>query len=177
MRRDRRGFAPIALILLVVAGIVVLGGVFYYFHKVTPAQTPAGSTPPIVATSTTPTSTATSTPPPPITIYRSYLSPSSGAVGTVVTIHASGFASTGNQVTLNGMVSGSLDNLFSPDGKMLVFTVPSTLGPNCKADQACPMYLLMVTAGSYKVNVILPTGATENIGTFMVTGGGLRVQP
>jgi hypothetical protein len=113
------------------------------------------------------TSSATSTP---VTGYRSYLAPSSGPVGTVVTIHGSGFAPTGNQVTMDGMVAGSLSDLSSPDGKTLTFAVPSSLGPNCKPDQACPMYLMEVTARSYTVAVIL-NGVTYDIGTFTVTGG------
>lgn len=172
---DRRGFAPIAIVLLVIAGIAVLGGVFYYFHSRPSMPPPANNNPPVVATSTTPTSTATSTATStPITTYRSYLTPSSGPVGTVVTIHGSGFAPTGNQVTLDGMVAGLLDGLSSPDGKTLTFTVPSGLGPNCKPDQACPMYMRVITPGSYAVGVI-SNGITYNIGTFTVTGvGGLR---
>jgi hypothetical protein len=168
MDMGRRGFAPIAIALIVAACIIVIGGAFYYFHRMPPASAPVNNNPPVVATSTVPTSTPTSTP---ITSYRGYLTPSSGRVGTVVTIHASGFAPTGNQVTLDGMVAGSLDDLSSPDGKTLTLTVPSSLGPNCKPDQACPMYLRVVTAGSYSVAVI-SNGVTYNIGTFTVTGGG-----
>ena len=270
MKMDHRGFAPIGIALIVIACIVVIGGAFYYFHRV---ASPVVNNPTPVASSTTPTSTgthlspssgsvgtvisihgsgfaktgntvlvdgmvaaslesipssdgntitftmpqtlgpvcksemcaqylvdvtpkaytisvvsnkvtqdigsftvvATSTPTStPIATYRSYLTPSSGPVGTVVTIHASGFASTGNQVTLDGMVDGSLNDVSSPDGKTLTFTVPSSLGPNCKPDQACPMYMIVVTARSYTVAVI-SNGVTYNIGTFTVTGGGLQV--
>ncbi len=156
-----------AVILLVIVGIAVLGGVFYYLHSGPSTPSPSNNNPPVVTTSTTPTSTST-----PITGYRSYLTPLSGPVGTVVTIHASGFAPTGNQITLDGMVGASLENVASPDGKTLTFTVPSSLGPNCKPDQACPMYLRVVTAGLYTVSVI-SNGTTYNIGMFTVTGGGI----
>lgn len=268
MRRDKRGFAPIAVIVLIVVGVAILGGVFFYFHK---TSAPVKPLTPIVATSTTPTSTTTSTTylspasgsvgtvvtihgsgfaktgntvlidgmvavslesisssdgntltftmpqtlgpvcksemcaqylvevtpkaysvsvvsnnvtqdigsftvtgtplSPPTTSYRSYLTPSSGPVGTVVTIHASGFAPTGNTITFNGMVAPSMSNVSSPDGKTLTFTAPSSLGPNCKPDQACPMYLILVSDSSYQVNVIT-NGVTQDIGSFTVTGGG-----
>jgi hypothetical protein len=106
--------------------------------------------------------------------YRSYLTPTSGLVGATVTIHASGFAATGNQVTLNGMVSAQLSDLPSPDGKTITFVVPQDLGPNCKTNEACPMYVMLVGVGSYNVGVIT-NGVTQNIGSFTVTGGGLPI--
>ncbi len=162
MYRGRRGFAPVVLVLLIVVGIAVLGGAFYYFHKASPTM----GNPPVVATSTTPTSTQD----------VDSLSPASGPVGTTVTIHGSGFAASGNQVTLNGMVSGSLKGLSSPDGKTITFVVPLNLGPNCRPDEACPEFLLLVSAGSYNVSVI-SNGVTQSIGVFTVTGGGLRAMP
>lgn len=164
MRRDQRGFAPIALIVLIVIGIAVLGGVFYYFHKSPPPPSPIVNNPPVVATSTAPISTT------PSSTTRGYLTPTSGPVGTLVTIHGSGFAAMGNTIALDGLVTESLIDVSSPDGKTLTFIVPRSLGPNCKPDQACPMYLILVTARSYNVSVI-SDGVTHNIGTFTVTGG------
>ncbi len=170
MNINRRGLAPVIMILLIAAGIVVLGGVFYYFHMQAPSvpapvsTAPASSTPPVIATTTTPTSTGIST----STSTGFSLSPSSGLVGTMVTIHGSGFAATGNTVTFGGLVGPSMKDISSPDGKMLTFTVPSTLGPNCKPTEPCPQFIMVITPPhTYSVSVI-SGDITQNVGTFTV---------
>jgi hypothetical protein len=168
MTMNKRGFTPIALILLVVAGIAVLGGVFYYY------LTPASIPPVVVTTSTTPTSTSNSTSTAtssPIGTYKAYLSPTSGLIGSTVTIHGSGFAATGNKVLFNGMVAASMSNLSSANGKTLTFVVPQDLGPNCKPNEMCAQYLMVVGARAYTVTVV-SNGVTQNLGTFTVTAGG-----
>ncbi|HUC31252.1 MAG TPA: IPT/TIG domain-containing protein [Candidatus Paceibacterota bacterium] len=176
MNTNRKGITPIPIILLIAAGIAVLVGVFYYFHKPPPSSPPpVVNNPPIVVTSTVPTlpiAPSTSTPQ-----SAGTLSPSSGPIGTVVTIHGNGFSSTGNTITLNGLVGASLTDVSSPNGKALMFTVPQSLGPDCKTDQPCPEFLMEVGDGNFTVSVI-SNGVTQNIGIFTVTGaGGLRVAP
>src|SRR6516162_5852883 len=61
----------------------------------------------------------------------SYLSPSSGHAGTVVTIHGTGITATGNTVEFASADSRGLADmrsLNSSDGATLTFTVPATLG-------------------------------------------------
>jgi len=147
---------------MVAVGILVLGGVFYYFHH---AMRNGGNTGNGSATSTPPTASSTA----PFVI-----TPSSGLVGSMVTIAGSGFGATGNTVTFNGMVSASMSDLSSPDGRTLAFAVPSSLGPNCKPDQACPMYEMLVGSGTYRVSVIT-NGVTQAAGSFTVTGGGMKI--
>lgn len=155
-----------SIIGILVIALICLGA--YCYIKAASSTVLVG----VVASS--PTSTVTSTPvnptPPVIPSSTATLSPESGPVGTVITIHDNGFALTGNTVTINGMVSGSLKSLPS-NGNTIVFTMPSSLGPNCKPDQACPQYLMEVTNNTYAVAVISPSGVTQAVGNFTVTGG------
>lgn len=115
--------------------------------------------------------TTTSTTTHPTSPFKAYVAPASGAVGTAVTIHGSGFGAT-NIVTMNGLTSASLKNIASSDGHILKFVVPEELGPNCKPDQMCAQFLLLVSPNTYKISVI--TGSTtQDIGTFTVTGKAL----
>jgi len=97
----------------------------------------------------------------------SSLNPSSGAVGTQVTIFGSNFTATGNSARFMDYapVGG---NLSSTDGKTLQFTVPSLLYPNCASGMACPQYVLSVTPGNYQITVTNANG-TSNSQTFTVT--------
>lgn len=168
MAKNRGGFAPIGIALIVAACVVVLGGAFYYLQfKETPSL-PVVEQP--VATSTTQvaSSTPTSTPP----TKKSPLYPSSGPIGATVTINGSGFAATGNVVTMNGLSAASLKNLSSADGKTITFIVPQTLGPVCNKAEMCAQFLVEVTPGTaYNIDVIAPDASTSQvIGTFTVTG-------
>lgn len=87
-----------------------------------------------------------------------YLSPQSGAVGTVVTISGSGFSSTNNTVRFgNGILTG----LNSYDGRSLSFTVPATLSGYGYST---------VTPGIYNVSVTNSSGANSNTLPFTVNG-------
>ncbi len=157
---NRRGFAPIGIALIVAACVIVFGGAFYYLH------TRGASTLPPVAQQPTPSSTA---PTPPTTSAPLY--PSSGPIGATVTINGSGFAATGNVVTMNGLTAASLKGLFSADGKTITFIVPTTLGPVCSKG-ICAAFLVEVTPGTtYAVDVVAPDGSSsQTIGTFTITG-------
>lgn len=89
----------------------------------------------------------------------SSLSPTSGPIGTQVSIYGSGFAATGNRVNF-----GQLDALpgsFSSNGTNIVFTVPTY----------SPINGLSVQPGNYPVSVISVDGrsASDSI-NFTVTG-------
>jgi hypothetical protein len=171
---SKKGLSTINIILLVVAAFVV-GALIYYFHEGSDvsAYLPVNGSSSTVATSGEPISPGTvfqappATTTPSTTVITATLTPKTGGVGTAVTIHGSGFASTGNMVTMNGLVNGSLDNLPSADGNTIKFTIPSNLGPNCNPDQACPQYLIVVTNNTYNIAVI-SNGVTQNIGVFIV---------
>src|SRR5579885_2515282 len=117
---NNKGIAPIAAILLVLAGLAVLGGVFYYsYESALPSnQAPvATSTPPAPSPSPTlPTPNPTPTPTPTPPAAGAYLTPTTGPAGISVTIHGSGFAATGNKITFNNLIAASMNNLSSADG-------------------------------------------------------------
>jgi len=178
MSTNNKGFSPIAIAWLVVAVVIVVaGGVFYYTHmanRTTPplaAQSqPSNGNSPVGATSTpSSTSPAHSTgPASPTKKFPIY--PASGPVGATITLNGSGFAATGNIVTLNGLTSASLKDLPSADGKTVKFVLPSALGPNCKPDEMCAEYLVDVTAGTTFDVAIISNGVTQDLGPFTVTG-------
>ncbi len=92
------------------------------------------------------------------TVSISYLSPSQGAVGTLVTVTGSGFSYSGNTVRFgNGVIS----NVSSFNGTSLTFTVPSYLSGYGSQ---------VVTNGSYNVSVTNASGYSSNTLTFNVTG-------
>ncbi len=110
--------------------------------------------------------TATTTPGAP---YLTSLSPSSGPIGTAVTIYGSGFALTGtNRVNFD---TGVIMNVASTDGIRLSFTVPEDRVPLCAVTE--PRCLLPapynpVRTGSYTVSVTTPAGAASNYLSFNV---------
>ncbi len=87
----------------------------------------------------------------------SYLSPSSGGIGSTVTVVGSGFTATGNSVRFgNGIIS----NLLSSNGTSITFTVPS---------QLTGFGTQFVGLGVYNVSVTNGNGATSNAVPFTVT--------
>jgi len=124
-----------------------------------PAPTPTGTSSTTATVENTPTITSESV--------------SSGAVGTQVTLYGRGF----NSSSIVHFASGAIQNTkVSANGTELTFTIPSSLGAYCKPDQACPMYMMLVQNGTYKLYVEnVPatgdaTGPTSNTVTFTVTG-------
>gem|GEM_PF-3859199 len=120
------------------------------------------------------TSTGSAVPPPGETVVATStavsMAPSSGPVGTTVTVSGMDFGAT-STVTINGLVAASLRNLKSADGKTLKFKIPGTLGPDCAPTQICAQFLLNVTPGPYSIAVASGL-STMNIGIFTVTGAG-----
>ncbi len=88
----------------------------------------------------------------------SYLTPTSGAVGTSVTVYGSGFSTGGNTVRFG---TGIIANLNSSDGHSVSFVVPNTLiGYGSQP----------ITLSTYQVSVSNSAGYTSNSMPFTVTG-------
>ena len=99
-------------------------------------------------------------------ITISQLSPSSGPVGSVITITGSGFTSTGNTINFG---SGVIPNISSQNGTSLTFTIPSAQYPACyyTAPQCLPP-IVITSTGQYNVSVTNSNG-TSNSQIFNVT--------
>ena len=93
----------------------------------------------------------------PCPLSISYLTPSSGAVGSTVTIYGRGFSQNGNTINFG---QGIIANLRSFDGTSLSFTVPSTLIGYGTAP---------VVIGTYPVSVTNAYGERSNTLQFQVT--------
>ena len=93
------------------------------------------------------------------------ITPTSGTVGTLITIRGSGFAATNNVVRFG---RGYLRNLDSPGGTTLSFTVPDGL-ELCAPDAVgpCPGAYPPVTPGDYAV-AVMSQGTTSNSLAFTV---------
>ncbi|MFA6050318.1 MAG: IPT/TIG domain-containing protein [Candidatus Paceibacterota bacterium] len=104
------------------------------------------------------------TPPLPTPISISSLSPSSGPVGTTVTIYGSGFFGD-NKIFFDG---SSITAQNSPNGTSLTFTVPSYVSPYCPQGAYCALYAKQILPGTYNVQVKNNNGES-NIVTFTVT--------
>lgn len=104
----------------------------------------------------------TITPPKPQSSITS-LQPTSGLVGTSVTITGSGFTATNNSVKFGG---GYLNGI-SSNGTAVTFTVPDGLTPCPPGGTVCAQSFMQVTPGVYSVSVINANG-TSNIVNFAV---------
>jgi hypothetical protein len=96
----------------------------------------------------------------------SSITPTAGPSQTNVTITGTGFTDN-NIVHLSvGAISGlgSINN-----GTSITFTLPSSIGPYCKPGQACPMYMALLTNGTYPVSVETANGSSNSV-SFTVTG-------
>jgi hypothetical protein len=101
------------------------------------------------------------------TPYVSYVSPTSGSIGTQITISGTGFSLYGNTVHFG---SGGQQNLPSYNGTTITYTIPSTISP-CDVysySGYCPTYVQQVTPGTYNVSVTNGNG-TSNTFSFNVT--------
>lgn len=115
-------------------------------------------------------------------------SPTAGVVGTTVTLTGFGFTNS-NTVLMDGSVAASNVPISSSIAiacttnptchgginQSIVFTIPSSLSPNCPVGSMCPMYMRLVTPASYQITVLNSNG-TSNAITFTVTSGGTNNQ-
>jgi hypothetical protein len=103
------------------------------------------------------------------------ITPTAGPTGTIMTITGTGFTDS-NIVHFSVGGIGNLPSAIVPvasgmNGTILdaiSFTVPSSIGPYCQPDQACPMYEVLLNAGSYPVSVENANG-TSNTVQFTIT--------
>lgn len=99
------------------------------------------------------------------TPFISYLSPTSGGVGTSVTVFGSGFSTTGNTLHFG---NGIVGNLPSFDGLSVSFTVPSSLSGYGYQP---------IGLGTYNVSVTNSAGVTSNTVPFNITSLGTTGAP
>ncbi len=95
----------------------------------------------------------------------SYLNPSSGGAGAVVTVLGSGFTTTGTSVRFR---TGIIANLHSPDGRSVSFTVPA---------QLTGFGTQVLTLSAYNVSVVNGAGFASNSLPFTVTSLGSASLP
>jgi len=101
------------------------------------------------------------------------ISPLSRPIGTEVIIRGSGFTPTNNDIgfthrdiNFQGKNTAYLDNVSSPDGKVLSFTLPGILG-------ACPMSQLKLDENEACPAVGIPFPTTGDIQIFVVNKNGI----
>jgi hypothetical protein len=108
------------------------------------------------------------------------ITPTSGPIGTTVSISGYGFTSSNTVLFSEGAInnipvsSTSTVECFAAAGcpapqQVLTFTIPSSIGPNCSLKMACPMYVRLVTPGDYSI-AIQNTNGTSATTTYTVTG-------
>ncbi len=95
----------------------------------------------------------------------SYLTPTSGGIGTAVTIFGTGFSASGNSVHFG---NGVIANLNSPDGRSVSFTVPA---------QLTGFGTQPIAMGTYNVSVTNAQGLTSNTVPFTITSTGSSAAP
>ena len=96
----------------------------------------------------------------------SYITPTSGSIGTQITIYGTGFS--GDNTVHFG--SGGIAHVTSASGNYIYFTVPSSLTPctvQTNGNTGCPQYAQQVTPGQYSVYVTT-NGLNSNSLTFTV---------
>lgn len=88
----------------------------------------------------------------------SLLTPGTGPVGTTVTLIGSGFTKTGNAINI-GEVGSVVTNLPSPDGKTIVFIIPTSCYTGATCEGGIPKH------GTYELSVTNANG-TSNVVRF-----------
>ena len=162
----------LSIVALIIA-VLILIPVIYGAVKALPSQPVVETATSTVATTTTSTSSqpvvtggGTSVSPVSKVPYIQYISPTSGQVGTNVTLLGSGFLPQGNTVIFGG--DGSISNVTaSQNGTVLTFEVPSQVAPHCDPGMMCAQYMRAITPGTYSVSLENANG-TSNTFSFTV---------
>ncbi len=141
------------------------------------AQTSPATVPPPTATSTPPPTTSPAHPAAPINgpVTVSSVSQTSGiAVGATVILAGSGFTAD-NTILLDGMAAVKDAQVASSANghQTLAFTMPSSVGPDCKPDEACAMYLRLLTSGTYNLAVENEKGISNTIAVTIIGAASL----
>jgi len=96
----------------------------------------------------------------------SSLQPSSGPVGTRVTISGTGFRDIGNTIKFG---SSAYPNVAGQSERTIVFTIPEATNPPCRnVTPPCGIASALITPGAYDVSVTNDQGTSNTI-SFTVT--------
>lgn len=117
---------------------------------------------------------------PPNTVVLESISPPSGPITTTITMRGSGFTPANNEVgfrnpkiNYQGRNTAYLNELSSPDGRTLRFTLPDTLGAcafsQLATNEACPSIGILLPMGDSEIFVINEIGTSNSV-TFTVSG-------
>jgi hypothetical protein len=91
--------------------------------------------------------------------------PSSGYVGTWVTLNGTGFASNGNKIVFDGQYQ---TGNYSSNGTTLTFQMPDYVGAYCAPGQACIQLAYQLPAGQHAIAVENANGARSNSVNFQL---------
>jgi prepilin-type N-terminal cleavage/methylation domain-containing protein len=100
-------------------------------------------------------------------VHIDSIMPASGPVGIKVTISGLGFTAD-NTVLFDKLVAASKISSVANSQLGISFTVPSSIAPDCKTGEACPMFLREVIPGSYSVSVKNENGVSNAL-NFNIT--------
>ena len=122
------------------------------------------------------------TTPPSGTVSLYSVTPSTANVGSTVSITGFGFTSNntilmdGNVAARNVPITSSIAIACTTNStchgginQTITFAVPSSLSPYCAAGMACPMYVRLLTPGTYQVTVMNDNGTSASL-PLTVTG-------
>ncbi len=98
------------------------------------------------------------------------LTPTSGPVGTVVTVSGSGFSSSTSVQFGPGYISGAVSSATA--GTVLQFAIPSSINPCAPwSTGACPYFAALLTPGTYQVSLAAASGTSNSL-PFTITSPG-----
>lgn len=113
------------------------------------------------------------------------LTPSAAPVGATVSITGFGFTNDntilldGNLVARNIPISSSIAVACTTDPtcvggirQTIMFTVPGSVGPNCPIGSMCPLYMRLITPGSYTISVQNSEGTSNSLPFTVVDSTG-----
>jgi peptidoglycan hydrolase-like protein with peptidoglycan-binding domain len=98
-----------------------------------------------------------------------YITPTIGDIGTLLTIYGSGFSYSGNIVHIG---AGEILNVGSSNTSVISFTLPEYLNAFCQTGVYCAQYSQTLTPGNYGIYITNQNGYNSNTEQFTVTNGG-----
>lgn len=103
-------------------------------------------------------------------VYIGSLSPSSGPVGTKVTISGQGFAPRDNVLVFGFGIGSKFFGISSDESRVISFVIPEKDNPTCPDSKPCPIRAPdPILPGEYNVS-ITNTNGSSNTKVFTVTG-------